>query len=249
VQLRTNLYLVFQVQDSCVYTKSQSNYISTYESDIIVFATGAEPNDITNSSTFDKDPEGFILVNDCLQSMKFPHIFAAGDCIAIDSFKGQQFPPKAGVFAVREAPIIAQNLLSYIKNHESDLIPYIPQTDYLKLIGLGNGYAVGSKFGITFYGKWVWNLKDHIDRSFMNLFSPEYLFGAKPISIESQNEFEKVKTKSDRKDQVPIADDIIKRDIKNLHQTNDEEYMSKLQIIKKMTDNEIYRQKIVENYF
>jgi hypothetical protein len=40
----------------------------------------------------------------------------------------------------------------------------------------GDGSAIGSKFGISFTGKWVWGLKDYIDRIFMKLFDPNYLF-------------------------------------------------------------------------
>ena len=41
---------------------------------------------------------------------------------------------------------------------------------------LGNGKAIGSKFGITFVGKWVWGMKDYIDLSFMHLFDPRQLY-------------------------------------------------------------------------
>lgn len=40
----------------------------------------------------------------------------------------------------------------------------------------GDGSSVGSKFGITFCGRWVWEMKDFIDRGFMKLFDPRYLF-------------------------------------------------------------------------
>lgn len=40
----------------------------------------------------------------------------------------------------------------------------------------GDGKAFGGKFGIAFAGKWVWNMKNYIDKSFMNLFDPYYLF-------------------------------------------------------------------------
>ena len=40
----------------------------------------------------------------------------------------------------------------------------------------GDGKAIGTKFGIAFSGKWVWNMKNHIDSSFMKLFDPYYLF-------------------------------------------------------------------------
>lgn len=40
----------------------------------------------------------------------------------------------------------------------------------------GDGKAIGTKFDIAFAGKWVWNMKDYIDRGFMKLFDPYYLF-------------------------------------------------------------------------
>ena len=40
----------------------------------------------------------------------------------------------------------------------------------------GDSYCIGSKYGICFYGKWVWKLKDYIDKSFMNMFDPNLIF-------------------------------------------------------------------------
>ncbi len=40
----------------------------------------------------------------------------------------------------------------------------------------GDQKAIGAKYGITFVGKWVWEMKDFIDRGFMKLFDPNYLF-------------------------------------------------------------------------
>ena len=40
----------------------------------------------------------------------------------------------------------------------------------------GDGKSIGSKFGISFYGNWVWKMKHYIDMSFMNLFNPNYLW-------------------------------------------------------------------------
>ena len=41
------------------------------------------------------------------------------------------------------------------------------------MITLGEDISFGTKFGISFKGKWVWNLKKYIDVSFMNLFHEE----------------------------------------------------------------------------
>jgi hypothetical protein len=52
----------------------------------------------------------------------------------------------------------------------------------------GDGKAVGSKFGIAFAGKWVWRMKDHIDRGFMKLFAPENLFNTYDYSKSYQEQ-------------------------------------------------------------
>ena len=49
----------------------------------------------------------------------------------------------------------------------------------------GDGYCIGSKYGICFYGKWVWKLKDNIDKSFMNMFDPHLIFKNFSESVEN----------------------------------------------------------------
>ena len=52
----------------------------------------------------------------------------------------------------------------------------------------GDGKAVGTKFGIAFAGRWVWHMKDHIDRGFMKLFAPENLFNTYDYSKTFQQQ-------------------------------------------------------------
>ena len=86
------------------------------------------------------------------------------------------FPPKAGVYAVREGPIMALNMVSYFSGGQRELLKYVPQTGFLALLMTGDGKAIGTKFGIAFSGRWVWEMKDYIDSGFMKLFHPEFLF-------------------------------------------------------------------------
>ena len=51
--------------------------------------------------------KGYFRVNDFLQSTSHPNIFGGGDCITMESYAGKNFPPKAGVYAVRAGPIVA----------------------------------------------------------------------------------------------------------------------------------------------
>jgi len=92
----------------------------------------------------------------------------------MEDYADKPFPAKAGVYAVRAGPIIAENMMNYIEN--KPLTEYLPQSVFLKLLMTGDGSCIGSKHDICFRGKWVWHLKDYIDMSFMNLFNPNYLF-------------------------------------------------------------------------
>ncbi|MFN3606845.1 MAG: selenide, water dikinase SelD, partial [Cypionkella sp.] len=48
---------------------------------------------------------------------------------------------------------------------------YRPQRDYLKLISLGDRRAVADKWQLPLRGRWLWRLKDKIDRDFMDKFA------------------------------------------------------------------------------
>ena len=118
--------------------------------------------------------KGYYKVNSFLQSTSHPNVFAGGDCNTIEEYQDKNYPTKAGVYAVREGPFIAKNLVSYINGEP--LTEYVPQRSFLSLMMTGDGYCIGSKYGICFYGKWVWKLKDYIDKSFMNMFDPNIIF-------------------------------------------------------------------------
>lgn len=128
----------------------------------VVGAAGATPHGWIGETGL-KLEQGFITVNATLQTSA-PGVFAVGDCahMAFDP------RPKAGVYAVRQAPVLTQNLRNALAGH--DLEPYAPQSDYLKLVSLGGKRAFGEKQGWCLSGGLMWRLKNYIDRSFMNQF-------------------------------------------------------------------------------
>ncbi|SMX46211.1 selenide, water dikinase SelD [Maliponia aquimaris] len=107
---------------------------------------------------------GFLTVDPQLRTSD-PRVFAAGDC----AHMAYAPRPKAGVYAVRQAPVLHRNLLAALRE-TGPFKTYRPQSDYLKLISLGEKSAMGDRFGLTFSGPWVWRWKDRIDRSFMDKF-------------------------------------------------------------------------------
>ena len=111
--------------------------------------------------TLPVDAAGFVRVSPALQVEGCPGLFAAGDCAAM-----MHAPrPKAGVFAVRQAPVLAANLIAAASG--KPLRRYDPQDDYLKIISLGGKTALAEWRGLSLRGGWLWRLKDRIDRSFM----------------------------------------------------------------------------------
>jgi selenide,water dikinase len=107
--------------------------------------------------------DGFVAVGPTLQSSDGA-VFAAGDCAHLTETPR----PKAGVFAVREAPVLYHNLRAALTG--DPLRRYRPQRDYLKLISLGGKTALAEKFGTVFAGPVMWRWKDRIDQKFMDQF-------------------------------------------------------------------------------
>ncbi|MDX8347838.1 selenide, water dikinase SelD [Cognatiyoonia sp. IB215446] len=132
-------------------------------SDFTTGAAGAKPHDWIARTGLELH-EGFISVDAHLQSSD-ESVFAVGDCAHLS----HDPRPKAGVYAVREAPVLYDNLRAVLSG--GDLRRYRPQRDYLKLISLGSKSALAEKFGTARDGPLLWRLKDHIDRKFMDQFA------------------------------------------------------------------------------
>lgn len=115
------------------------------------------------SDSLDVTEAGFVRVRPTLQTVSWPNIFAAGDCAWIDATP----TPRAGVYAVRQAPVLAENLRRAI--HQQPLHSYRPQRHFLSLLATGARHAVGARGAWSVAGKWVWYWKDFIDRRFMGM--------------------------------------------------------------------------------
>ncbi len=129
----------------------------------VVWATGAAPGFDFTASGLPLDQRGFVLVRPTLQSTNHDKVFASGDTASF-------MPPlpKAGVYAVRQAPILAHNLKALVAGEP--LQPYRPQTDTLVLLSTADKRAIGARNGLSAEGGWVWWLKDRIDHRFMERF-------------------------------------------------------------------------------
>ncbi|WPZ23202.1 selenide, water dikinase SelD [Sulfitobacter faviae] len=105
---------------------------------------------------------GFIRVGADLGVVDDDRLFAVGDCAHMEANPR----PKAGVFAVRAAPVLHDNLRAALSGGARRV--FKPQRHYLKLISLGGKSAVAERNGLALGGALLWRWKDRIDRKFMD---------------------------------------------------------------------------------
>lgn len=140
------------------------------EADFVTGAAGARPYDWLAHTGLTHD-HGFISVDATLQTSD-PAVFAVGDCAQMTAAPR----PKAGVYAVRQAPILYDNLCAALAG--GPMRRYRPQQGYLKLVSLGGQSALAERFGLALSGPSMWRWKDRIDRKFMNRFRDLPAMGA-----------------------------------------------------------------------
>ncbi len=126
-----------------------------------IWATGPAAPAWLAGSGLALDTRGFVEVDSHLQSTSHADVFAAGDCA---SLRGRAHP-KSGVYAVRQGPLLAENLRRKLDNRS--LYEFKPQAHALALLATGDGRAIGAYGPLAFAGAWVWRWKDRIDRGFV----------------------------------------------------------------------------------
>lgn len=109
------------------------------------------------------DAGGFIRVDHFLRSISHPEIFAAGDIASLPDPR-----PKAGVFAVRQGPVLAENIRRCLSGET--LQPFRPQRRWLALISLANGRAIADKWALAASGQWVARWKNWNDTRFVRRY-------------------------------------------------------------------------------
>ena len=132
--------------------------------DTVLWATESTSAPWLRGTGLALDARGFVAVDESLRSRSHPDVFAAGDIASLPDPR-----PKAGVFAVREGPVLAENLRRAFSGEPPEA--YKPQRDWLTLLSRADGRAVADKWGLSLEGRWVWWWKDWNDRRFVKRYN------------------------------------------------------------------------------
>ncbi len=132
--------------------------------DLAIWATGAAPQAVAARFGLPTSERGFLMVRRTLQSTGAENVFVVGDAADLSDADVS----KAGVYAVRQGPVLFENLRRLVAG--KPLISYRPQPQFLSLLACGDGTAIFDYRGWAGRSRWAWRLKLWIDRRFMKRF-------------------------------------------------------------------------------
>ncbi|MBJ3774724.1 FAD-dependent oxidoreductase [Acuticoccus mangrovi] len=129
--------------------------------DAVLTLTGASPAKWLDDTPFARAPDGFLAVDRRMVSTSHPNVIAVGDVAT----RPDDPRPKAGVFAVRQGPHLADAIAAFARG---DAPPEVRlQRRALALVSLGHRRALFARNGIVAEGEWAFRLKDRLDRAFI----------------------------------------------------------------------------------
>lgn len=132
--------------------------------DWALWATGVVPPPSLEVRGIERDARGFLKVEPTLAALGHRDVFVAGDMASF-----AQAVPKAGVYALRQGPVLNANLRHALKGEA--LQTFTPQPKFLALVSLGakRAFAMRGPWAVQWPGFWWW--KDYLDRDFVRRFA------------------------------------------------------------------------------
>ncbi|WP_340644706.1 FAD-dependent oxidoreductase [Phenylobacterium sp.] len=155
VQVRPGKVIERGSKDSCRLDDGQ-----ILDCDMLILATGVAAPEIVGTLGLPQTADGRLRVTPTLQSIATPVVFAVGDCGAIDGFPR----PAAGVFGVRAAPTLVDNLAAQGAHAPAR---YRPQSRWLSIMDMGNGRGLAIHGRLWWYGRAALWLKRRLDLGFV----------------------------------------------------------------------------------
>lgn len=138
---------------------------------LTVWLTGAAPPPMLAASRLPKSDDGYLAVDDALRAVGGSPVWGAGDCITM---RDHAWIPKAGVYAVRQGPVLAHNLRVFLQRNGRSLL-YQPQSGFLSLVSTSHARALFVYRDVAIESRCAQMLKRFIDQRFMKRYRPSPL--------------------------------------------------------------------------
>jgi len=148
---------------------------ATLPCDHLVLATGLIAPPLIAGLGLPVDGDGRLRVTATLQSVGEATLFATGDCAVIADSRR----PAAGVFGVRAAPVLLDNLVAL--GCGQTLRSYRPQRRWLSIMDLGDGSGLAHRGRFWWMGRLSLRLKRYLDLGFVRrMRAPPQTTGERP---------------------------------------------------------------------
>ena len=128
---------------------------TTIHTNTLVWAAGTSPNPLLETIACRKE-RGRLLVTESLELSEWPGVWALGDCAAVPNRKTGAFHPPTAQHGLRQAKIVANNIIATIRRTEKRRFDYLTSRNSPRS---GGGPALREIFGINFSGFaawWLW---------------------------------------------------------------------------------------------
>ena len=125
------------------------NGIESVPTSTLIWVAGVVANPRIAELDVEKDSIGRVLVNEYLEVRGIPSVYAVGDCVHFeDQSTGKPIPPRAHT-AVRQARIVAHNILAEIRGRDKKPYRYSSNSE---VVSLGASKAVFRFRSLRLYG-------------------------------------------------------------------------------------------------
>ncbi len=123
----------------------------------LIWAAGNSVEPVISELRTEHDKSGRVIADEFLRLQDYPEVFALGDCAMIIDKRSQLPYPQTAQHAIREAEIVAANLISVVRGHQK-LVPFVYATKgSMAKIGSRNGVALLMGHRFTGFSAWfIW---------------------------------------------------------------------------------------------
>ena len=125
------------------------------ESETVVWTAGSSPNPLVRELGCKKE-RGRIVVDECLQVVGWPGVWALGDCAAVPDRSAGKLSPPTAQHALRQGKVLAHNIIASIRGGPKK--PFTFST-IGQLAAIGRRSGVANILGVKFSGFgawWIW---------------------------------------------------------------------------------------------